>query len=347
MTDEVLFAMEGRAGRIRLNRPKAIHALNHAMCDAMVGFLLACKDDPAIGAIMLDHAQGRGFCAGGDVRVIATPGAGDAAGAFFRREYQLNHLLFTYPKPVVAFMDGVTMGGGVGLSRPARRRIATERTLFAMPETTIGLFPDVGAGWHLSRLPGRIGQYLALTGARLGAGDCCALGLATDYLPSATLEEVKARIAADPWAIEDILAAAAVPPPDAPIMAQAERIDRLFASDCYEDVLRALDAEPGDWAAAERATLETRSPQSCKVSLRLLREGAGRTDFADEMRVEYRVALRLSRSADFIEGVRALLVDKDNSPRWNPPTPQAVTREMIDAIFAPLPPDEEWAPVPI
>jgi enoyl-CoA hydratase len=340
MTGEVLFAIEGRVGRIRLNRPKPIHALNHAMCDAMADRLLAWEGDTAIDAVLIDHGEGRGFCAGGDVRAAAESGArdGKAARAFFYREYQLNHLLFTYRKPVVACMDGITMGGGVGISLPARYRVATERTVFAMPETTIGLFPDVGGGWYLSRLPGRIGQYLALTGARFDGADCRALGLATHYLPSDQLESVKAQIAADPKAIV---------PGEARIATHRPAIDRLFRSDRYEDILAALDADGGDWAVRERAGLAAKSPQSCKVALRLLREGLARADFAEEMRVEYRLAARICRSADFIEGVRALLVDKDNHPLWNPAAPEAVTDEIVEAIFAPLPADEEWAPARI
>ncbi|MCH7861694.1 MAG: enoyl-CoA hydratase/isomerase family protein, partial [Proteobacteria bacterium] len=165
MDAEVILQAEGKAGRIRLNRPKAIHALNTGMCAAMLGALTAWREDPAVEIVLIDHAEGRGFCAGGDIRMIATSGAGDGSQArdFFRVEYRLNHALFTYAKPIVAFMDGITMGGGVGISQPARYRVATENTRFAMPETGIGLFPDVGGGWYLSRLPGKIGEYLALT----------------------------------------------------------------------------------------------------------------------------------------------------------------------------------------
>ena len=204
----MLIAVEGGVGRLRLNRPKAIHALTRAMCATMTDALLAWQDDPAIRAVMIDHAEGRGFCAGGDIRLIAESAAGDnlAARDFFATEYRLNHLLFTYGKPVIAFMDGITMGGGVGIAQPARYRVATERTVYAMPETGIGLFPDVGGGWYLSRLPGRSGRYLAVTGARIDGADAMALGLATDYLPSDRLEEAKAAIIADPSDIGAVLA---------------------------------------------------------------------------------------------------------------------------------------------
>ena len=173
---EVLTRVENGVGRITLNRPKAIHALNRAMCEAMIEALLAWRGDDAVSSVLIDHAGERGFCAGGDIRMIAESGAGDAseAKAFFKTEYQLNHLMFEYPKPITAIVDGIVMGGGVGISEPADVRIATERTTYAMPETGIGLFPDVGGGWFLPRLPGQTGVWLALTGARLKAADTVA-----------------------------------------------------------------------------------------------------------------------------------------------------------------------------
>ena len=346
MTD-VITEIAGRIGRIRLNRPKAIHALTRDMCSAMIEALVEWRSDPAVEAVTIDHAEGRGFCAGGDVRMLAESGAVDGreARAFFHEEYRLNHLLFTYVKPTIAFMDGITMGGGVGISQPCRYRVATENTRFAMPETTIGLFPDVGGGWYLPRLPGRVGQFLALTGARLDGAECHHLGLATHYVPQEALERVKAQIAERPNEVEAILAEASVAPPEARIAANRERIDRLFASDRYEDILQALDADGSDWAAKELETLGGKSPQACKVSLRLLADGAKMADFADEMRQEYAVASRVVQRHDFVEGVRALLIDKDNAPRWEPPTPEGVTDHLIDTIFAPLPDDEQWTPV--
>jgi enoyl-CoA hydratase len=344
MTDEVLISSADGLGRLSLNRPKAIHALTLDMCHAMADALLAWRSDPAVEAVMIDHAEGRGFCAGGDIRAIWESGRGDGSYArqFFRSEYRLNYLLFTYAKPVVAFMDGITMGGGVGIALPGRYRIATERTVFAMPETGIGLFTDVGGGWYLSRLPGRIGTFLAMTGARLDGAECHALGIATHYIPSEALPDVKARIAADPRAISDILGAASVTPPPARIEANAEKIDRLFASDRYEDVLAALEADGSEWAQKELATLATKSPQTIKVSLRLIAQGRDHVDFAEEMKVEYRLASRICQRHDFLEGVRALIVDKDNAPKWDPATPEGVTDHLLDQIFAPLPPNEEW-----
>ena len=347
MTQDVITTIEGRVGRIRLNRPEAIHALTHDMCSAMIAALLDWRDDRDVEAVMIDHAEGRGFCAGGDVRMLAESGSTDGAQAraFFHEEYRLNHLLFTYAKPVVAFMDGITMGGGVGISQPAKYRVATENTRFAMPETAIGLFPDVGGGWYLSRLPGRVGQFLALTGARLDGAECKYLGLASHYLPQEKLEEVKAQIVARPDRIEGILGTAAVSEPEPRIATHIGPINKLFASDRLEDILAALDADDSDWARTELATLGTKSPQACKVSLRLLSEGARMTDFADEMRMEYRIAAHVVQRPDFAEGVRAVLIDKDNQPRWQPATPEEVTDHMIDTIFAPLADGEEWTPI--
>lgn len=351
MTEEILTLVEGKAGRIRLNRPKAIHALNTAMCSAISEALEAWRDDPAVEIVLLDHAEGRGFCAGGDIRLIAESGAGDGSAArdFFRTEYRMNHRLFTYSKPIVAFMDGITMGGGVGISLPAKYRVATENTRFAMPETGIGLFPDVGGGWYLSRLPGRVGQFIALTGARLDGAECVALGLATHYLHADRLDEAKARIAADPSSVEAVLSALASPAPDARIVRNHQAINRIFASDRFEDILAALEAEAGDdeWARKELDTLRSKSPQACKVSLRLLREGARMASFADEMAQEFAVAARVAQRPDFIEGVRAVILDKDNAPKWNPATPEGVSDALLDSIFAPMPEGEAWTPDPV
>lgn len=343
MTDEVLIEVEGKAGRLRLNRPRAIHALTHPMCTTMIDALQGWRADDAVEVILIDHADGRGFCAGGDVVALASDAV--AARAFFHEEYRLNHLLFTYAKPTVAFMDGVTMGGGVGISQPAKYRVATENTLFAMPETGIGLFTDVGGGWYLSRLPGHLGEYLALTGARLDGAECVALGICTHYVPSEALPALKTAIAADPQAIERLLDEASIEPPTAGILARAEEIERLFAADRYEDILAGLAADKSDWAEAQLRTLGKKSPQTCKVCLRLVKDGRERTDFADEMRAEYGVAVHVVQRPDFAEGVRALLVDRDNRPVWNPATPEGVTDQMIDTIFSPLSDGEAWTPL--
>ncbi|KAG5720678.1 hypothetical protein E4T56_gene9136, partial [Termitomyces sp. T112] len=228
---------------------------------------------------------------------------------------------FAYAKPVVAFMDGITMGGGVGISGPARLRVATPNTRLAMPESGIGLFPDVGGGWFLSRLRGRLGQYLALTGARLDGAECVWAGLATHYLPVEGLSEAKARIIAGevPEAVLDALSAT----PPAPALAEhAADIARLFASDRLEDILAALEVDGGPFAARTLATIRTKSPTTCKVALRQLAASLALPDFAANMAMEYRIGARVLMLPDFAEGVRAVIIDKDNAPAWNPARPQ-------------------------
>jgi enoyl-CoA hydratase len=346
--DDVLITTERGVGRIRLNRPKAIHALTTAMCEVMSEALLQWRADPAIRLVLIEHATGRGFCAGGDVVMLAKSGNTDASDAkrFFFAEYRLNHLLFTYPKPTIAIMDGITMGGGVGIALPCDYRVATENTRLAMPETGIGLFPDVGGGWYLSRLPGRVGQFMALTGARLDGAECCYLRLATHYVEQSGLEDLVERILKAPTRVKGALGAASANLPDVKIEQNMPAISRLFASDRYEEILAALDAEESEWAESELATLSTKSPLSCKVSLRLLAEGANRASFTEEMRAEYALAGRVVRTHDFREGVHALLIHKHNQPEWDPATPEGVTDEMLDVLFAPLPETEAWTPFP-
>ena len=349
MTDDILISADGGIGRLRLNRPKAIHALTTRMCEVMSEALLRWRDDDGVEAVIIDHAEGRGFCAGGDVVTLARSGNSDGEEArdFFFAEYRLNHLLFTYPKPTVAIMDGITMGGGVGISLPCDFRIATENTRFAMPETSIGLFPDVGGGWYLPRLPGRVGEFMALTGARLDGAECHYLGLASHYVEQASLDEMVERIAKNPQRLQGQIGALAANPPEAKIEQSLPLITKLFGSDRLEDVLAALEGDDSDWAHSELATLRSKSPLSCKVSLRLMAEGANRASFADEMRAEYALAGRVVKTHDFREGVRALLIDKTGEPKWDPATPEEVTDEMLDVLFAPLPSTEEWTPFPV
>ncbi|MFL6744059.1 MAG: enoyl-CoA hydratase/isomerase family protein, partial [Sphingomicrobium sp.] len=246
----------------------------------------------------------------------------------------------------VAIMDGITMGGGVGISQPCQVRIATENTRYAMPETSIGLFPDVGGGWYLPRLPGRVGEYMALTGARLDGAECHYLGLATHYVPQASLPDLVDRVIKSPDRLNGGIGSLAATPPDAKIAENLPAITRCFASYKVEEVVEALKADGSEWAASELATLQTKSPLSCKVSLRLMEEGAARASFDDEMRAEYALASRVVRTHDFHEGVRAVLIDKDNDPKWDPATPEEVDDEMLDVLFAPLHGHEAWTPFP-
>jgi enoyl-CoA hydratase len=304
--------------------------------------------------VLIDHADGtRGFCAGGDIRMLAESGAADgaAARAFFHTEYRLNHLLQSFPKPVVAIMDGVTMGGGVGISVHGQFRVATERTVFAMPETGIGLFPDVGGGWFLPRLPEpELGTWLALTGARLKGQEATTAGIATHYIPTEILGAARAQIAGaadthDPAralrsgleALDEASRAPIVPAPGA--------LKSLFGFDTVEEIFVALQRDGADWPMAQLATLRTKSPQTLKVALRQLRCGARAKTFADNMEMEYRIGARVVKLHDFQEGVRAVIVEKDNAPKWNPDHLEGVTEVMLDAIFAPLPPQDEWTPL--
>ncbi len=342
----VLVERRGAAGVLSLNRPRALHALNPEMIALMAGALLAWRDDPLVSVVIIDHAGGRGFCAGGDVAmarrsVLEEGGAG--AHRFFFDEYRLNHLLYTYPKPVVSFMDGVTMGGGVGISQPARYRVATPNTMFAMPEAAIGLFPDVGGGWYLSRLSGRLGPYLALTGARMNGADCLWAGLATHHLPVEALAQAKARLV-DGEAPGRVLGAFADQPEEAPITGQLIPILRHFAKPTLEAILASLAEDDSDWARATETTLAARCPLTCKVALRQMAESLRLDSFAANMAMEYRLAARMVMLPDFSEGVRAVLVEKDNAPSWTPATPEGVSEAMLDAIFAPLPAAEEWSP---
>ena len=346
MSDQdVIVRIDGAAGRLTLNRPRALNALTAGMCETINEALLAWLHDDAVRLVMIDHAGERGFCAGGDIRKVAESGQGDGVEArrFFGSEYRMNELLFRYPKPVIAIMDGITMGGGVGISMPASIRIATERTLWAMPEGDIGLFPDVGGGWHLPRMPGQTGAWLALTGARLKAADGCALGIATHYLAADRVEELKASLVSGAK-IEDSITAFTTDPGPSPLDEHREKLDQLFGFDTVEEIMTALEGG-GGWARAQAAILARKCPTTLKVALRLIREGASRTSFAEEMAVEYRLAVRMTGRHDFIDGVRAVLIDKDNDARWRPRDLAGVTDAMLNELFAPLPANEEWTPL--
>jgi enoyl-CoA hydratase len=343
--DEVKISTQGRVGLLSLNRSKAIHALTHGMCIEMSEALAAWEADPMIAAVLIDHTEGRGFCSGGDIGLLrksAMEDGGASGRLFFFDEYQLNHKLFTYPKPTVAFMDGITMGGGVGISAPCRYRVVTENTRFAMPETGIGLFPDVGGGWYLSRLARRLGQYLALTGARLDGADCLWAGIGTHFLQSEKLREAKERIARHPDRIDGILAELSLPSATSQIAGEADRINRLFAGDTLEEILQSLESDASDWSNRQLAILNSKSPLACKVALRLLEASAALDDFAANMTMEYRLACRLLTRTDFAEGVRALIIDKTNDPVWSPSVPADVGEELLDELFSPLPTSQEW-----
>jgi enoyl-CoA hydratase len=348
-TEDILFGREGGVATVTLNRPQALNAFTLDMYRRFDPMLRAWADDPDIRAVLIRGAGERAFCAGGDVRAIYEAGRGllgDRAltSTFFREEYELIRRIHRYPKPYVAILDGITMGGGAGVSVNGAYRVATERTMLAMPETGIGLFPDVGATRFLNLCPGQIGRYLGLTGARVGAADSLYCGFATHFVPRERLPALVATLAQmdDPkGGVEQILAGRAAEPGPAPIAARQAAIDRCFAGAAVEAILDALEREAAgggpdaEWAAETRAGLLTKSPISLKITLRQLIVGRG-FDIEDALSLEYRLTQHVMAGHDFYEGVRAVLVDKDQQPRWDPPTLALVDQAMVEAYFAPL-----------
>ena len=345
MTDSVLSRTENGVGYITLNRPQALHALNFDMCESILQALRVWALDPAVHMVMVDHAEGtRGFCAGGDIAMLRESGLGDGseARAFFGEEYRMNAAIEAFPKPYLAIMDGVTMGGGVGVSVHGSHRIATERTLFAMPETGIGLFPDVGGGWFLPRLRGELGTWLALTGARLKGADVAAAGVATHFLPSELIPNLKAQISQADFSagaaelLGELLSGLTHAVPAGSFEAHMDEINACFTGTSAEAIVAALDASGSDWAKDQAATIRTKSPETVKVALRQLRNGAACDTFEDNMRMEYRIGWRKVQSPDFIEGVRAVIIDKDNAPTWSPGTLEGVSEANVARYFEPL-----------
>ncbi|MFW5680015.1 MAG: enoyl-CoA hydratase/isomerase family protein [Pseudomonadota bacterium] len=329
--------IEGRIGRIHLNRPKALNALTHPMVVEIGRSLARWHDDDRVIAVLVTGEGERAFCAGGDVREIWRLGReGQKAEAlrFFHDEYRMNWRIKHFPKPYVSLLDGIVMGGGVGLSEHGSHRVATEATVFAMPETAIGMFPDVGGTYVLSRLQGGIGRWLALTSERLGAADALEAGIASHYVPRAKLAEVRTRIerALAPEEVVHAVEDVAEPPPPGEVAARSHEIASVFGHDRIEAIRAA--AMESDWGRAQWATLEKRSPTACRLALEQLRRG--RTlDFDACMVLEYRIVHRILDGHDFYEGVRAVLVDKDHAPRWSPSTLDAVEDAAIEAYFAP------------
>jgi enoyl-CoA hydratase len=340
---EVLFEERGAAGIVTLNRPKALNALTHGMVRLIATRLDEWEGNAAITRIVLRGAGERAFCAGGDIRSLHDAiKAGETAGAraFWREEYQLNIRLKRYPKPIVAILDGIVMGGGVGLSFHGSHRVATEKLMFAMPEVGIGFFPDVGATWLLPRLPGFTGDWLALTGSRIGAGDALALGLATGMAASADVPALIGTLADGSLAVDDALSRHAAPVPEAPVRANRAMIDHAFGGGSVGDTLARLDAAAARSAFAREAAaqMRTKCPFSQGVAREQMRLGP-RLTFEQAMAVEYRIVCRVGLSANFLEGVRAVIVDRDNRPSWSPARLEEVDPAAVAACFAPLPDD--------
>jgi enoyl-CoA hydratase len=337
---DILFETRGGLGLVTLNRPQALNALTHSMARALDAQLAAWATDPAVHVVAITAAGDRAFCAGGDIRALHATGpeGGSANWPFYFEEYRLNTRIKRYPKPYVAFMDGIVMGGGVGVSIHGSHRVAGDRTLFAMPETGIGLFPDVGGTYFLPRLPGQVGMWLGLTGARLKTADVIEAGVCDVYVPTASRAEALAaleQVEGTREAVSAALAPFALQAEGATLPALRPAIDRLFAADSLPAIVAALEADGSPWALAQRDTIRQKSPTSLALTFRQLRLGAT-LDFGACMAVEYRLARFCVTHPDFYEGVRAVIIDKDNAPRWTPPTLQAVDPAIIDAAFAPL-----------
>jgi len=340
---EILIGRRGPIGLLTLNRPKALNALTLKMIQELESALRAFAADPDIGAVVLLGAGEKSFCAGGDVIALTRDEAGSVAlrEDFFREEYVLNHLIHTFPKPYIPLVNGISMGGGVGVSVHGSHTVATERVMFAMPETAIGLFPDVGGSYFLPRLPGEIGTYLALTNSRLKGGDVVGAGVYDAFVESGSLEALLGALASADWggdrhAVADqVIASFATEPGVSALDQHRGTIDRCFGHDTVGEILAALDAEDGDFASEAAAAIRAKSPVMSAVSLKQLRLGRD-MDFDACMVMEYRMSQACMAGREFYEGVRAMLVDKDRTPKWIPSALEDVTDEMVNGYFAPL-----------
>ncbi len=344
---EILFEVKSGLGVITLNRPKALNAITLGMIREMEKVIPGWEKDPAIKAVILRGAGDRAFCAGGDVAGLYREMRDDPKGTlrrdFFYEEYIVNRRIYRYAKPWISLIDGIDMGGGVGFSVHGSHSVASEKFLFAMPETTIGLFPDVGGGYFLTRLPGALGTFLALTSHRLKAADALWAGIVDAYVPSAKID-----------ALQDALGAADLSGPDAhrkvdkviagfaedagmpSLPAMMRDIDRCFSAERLQEIEANLEKLGGEWAAKQLAALRKLSPLSMAITLEQMKRCANRS-FEDTMTIEYRMSQECMRpDHDFFEGVRALLIDKDQKPKWNPPSIDGVTRQMVEAHFRPL-----------
>jgi enoyl-CoA hydratase len=338
-SDEVLTRVDGGVGLITLNRPKAINSLNHQMVNALSAVLTRWENDDAVRAVVLSGAGERGLCAGGDVVAVYHSARKDGVEArrFWRDEYLLNGQIGRFAKPFVALMDGIVMGGGVGVSAHANTRVVTDTSKIAMPEVGIGFLPDVGGAFLLSRAPGALGLHAALTGAPFSGSDAIAMGFADHYVPHSELDALRAAIVAD--GVESALAGHAIEPPPSTLAAHHDWIDECFAGDTVEDIIAALrkrkgpDAEPAHEAAD---LIGSRSPLSLSVASQVVRRAAKLETLEDVLIQDYRVSSTSSRSHDLVEGIRAQIIDKDRNPKWSPATLAEVSAADVEAYFAPV-----------
>ena len=344
MSEFVQSHIANRTGIITLDRPKAFNSLSLQMVRDLTAILLAWRDDAAVDAVVIGSSSEKALCAGGDIRFFhecghATPRGGSALTEdFFTEEYGLNYLIHCYPKPYIALMDGVVMGGGMGIAQggpQCRVRVVTERTKMAMPEVNIGLFPDVGGSYFLSRTPGRLGVYLALTGLTIGAADALYAGLADHFVPAARMADLAAMLAATPGVrLREEIAALAQDAGDSVLQAQRARIDRHFSAASVPAIMASLETDPDDFAQKALAAMRLRSPLMMCVTHEMLARGAS-LRLADCLRMERNLVRRNFEHGEVLEGVRALVIDKDNAPKWNPARLEDVTPEMVARFFEP------------
>jgi enoyl-CoA hydratase len=337
---EVLLSRSGSAGIVTLNRPRQLNALTADMVRAIVPQMELWQHDAGVTRILIEGSGPKAFCAGGDIRALYDLGrAGDLAPlrAFWREEYTLNHTLKTYPKPIIALIDGIVMGGGVGMSFHGSHRVATEKLMFAMPEVGIGFFPDVGATYFLPRLPGHMGTYLALTGARIGQADALMLGLATHGVSSAALPALRTALTTDE-PVDAVLARFTAPAPAAPLLEHADVINDAFGEPTLVEIMAKLGhlALGGHLFASEALeAMRAKSPTSQAIALSQMQMGCCMS-FAEAMTTEFRIVSRIAEGHDFYEGVRALIIDKDNAPRWQPASIELLDPAAVDGYFATL-----------
>lgn len=344
---EVLFEeMPGEGGSlavITLNRPSVLNSLNHTMIHEIYRQLRVWEKAEHIKAVLVKAAEGRAFCAGGDLRLTydRIKSRDPIMTAFFRDEYQLNRAIFHYAKPYIALLDGITMGGGVGISIHGSHRVATSRLMFAMPETGIGFFPDVGGSYFLPRLTGRIGYYLGLAGARINGDECVQFGIAQlkveqESIPALINDLIHQPLKGDPnAAVSKIIDAYKVSLQSSQLMQHQKIINDCFSQNTMEAILAALEVSGEAFCHETVKILAKKSPTSLKVSLKAMQEGA-RMDFDACMRQEFRLVTRFLLGHDFAEGIRAVIIDKDQSPHWKPETLQAISNEAVSQYFAPL-----------
>ncbi len=346
--DEILIRREGRAGRITFNRPKALNALTYAMAQAIQTALKDWENDPDVTLVLVDGAGDRGLCAGGDIIALydtREAGSGFAA-KFWHDEYILNAYIAHYPKPYVALMDGIVMGGGIGIAAHGSHRIVSERSHLAMPETGIGLIPDVGGTWLLGNAPGQTGVYLGLTGAKMDAADAIYAGFADTFIPLAARTALVEALVSGTASVDDIVAGAAQDAGPSSLGARRADIDQAFGRTGVEDCLTAVSASNADWAKAAAKELSRRSPQCLKATFAAIRQAPDLGSLEAALNVEYRLAVRLFENGEFLEGIRALVVDKDRAPKWQPPKLEDVNPGMVEALLALYSDDRELGLAP-